>query len=932
MLSSPVVRCCERRYEKKSEAAATGHTVSFNKSTSLNTRKYQRPKRQAGDFGRCSWKARDGGYHVNLVETGENAYETDGCCKKDMTTSPIDIIESPHRNIYSGETEARHETENKKRTKIKATREATDIENAAAREHVVIRVQGMTCTGCENKLRGTLQRLPGISNARVTFATGLAEFDVDPSKIGAEDAIRQTEEKTGFGISRVLDECQTIDVYMDKASAKALIHSLPSNVVNINLLNRATIRLTFNPKIVGARDLMHQLGDKTTGLAPRTSNHTLSAEKSQLMDMLFKTILSFSLTIPVVILSWARTSTAENTKAIVCLVLASFVQLIAVRVFYQPALKSLLYNKTVELDMLVVLSTTAAYIYSVVAFKYLMLGRPLETRALFETSTLLISLVLSGRLVVAYSRAIAIAALSSQSLPAMTAIIVHPDNKQEQIDARLLQFGDRFVVQVDAKIPTDGVILEGISEVDESMLTGESTPVPRSPGDRVVAGTMNRVGILKVELTRLPGKNTVTDIANLVEQANSIKPNVQDLADRIAGYFVPGVGIIAAIVFLVWLGIGLQVRDENSGTAASTALIYAIAVLAVSCPCALGLAVPMVIVGAGGVAARGGVILKSGKTIEIARRVTDVVFDKTGTLTTVDLDVASVEVIKGDDYTTLSLAYALIMNDKHPVSLGVARHLTKQGLVPPHVDNIKYLPGAGLEAKFHGAQLRAGNPHWLGLQDHPLVRPFLMQGMTILCVVQDTQLLAIFSLTSTLRPGAKATIQSLRSRNISTHLASGDNDLAVHNTARELGIPASNVRTLQNPTQKAAYVQSLLMKGKIVAFLGDGTNDAPALAQSCIGIQIGTTSDVTRATADVILLGNNLEALIFLLEVSQAAYRRIVFNFVWASVYNVFAILLAGGAFVKAKIPPAYAGLGEIVSVLPVVLAGLTMLRIKSRV
>ncbi|KMU90825.1 cadmium resistance protein [Coccidioides immitis H538.4] len=763
-----------------------------------------------------------------------------------------------------------------------------DIEKAAAHEHVLLSVSGMTCSGCGNKMAKTLRETLGVFNVRVNFVMGSADFDLDTTVIQVEELIRRVTRATGFQCSRLANSDQYIDVLMAKEAISEISANPPRGVVDVSPLGKKAARITYDPMVIGARSLVDSLGHFSKGLAPPNyQDPSATAERRRLNDMLIKTVVSAVFTIPVAVLAWGHTLVHDNAKAYVSLALATVVQAVAIPEFYIPAISSLIYSRTIEMDMLVVISITAAYVYSVVAFGFDIAGKPLETEEFFETSTLLITLVLFGRLVAAYARRRAVAAVSTRSLQPTTANLLEGKDHRE-IDVRLLQFGDSFLVMPHTKVPTDGKIVEGASEVDESMLTGESLPVHKSVGMPVIA---------------------------------------EQLQTASQGFKVLQTGSLAAIVLIAWVVVCVKVRNAAGGDAVGTAITYAIAVFAVSCPCALGLAVPMVLVVAGGVAARGGVVIKSGDSTERAHSLTDVVFDKTGTITTGELDVLAVEVLSGERREILSMAKALVSDNKHPVSVSVAKYLENE-TADQRLENIRSVPGAGVEATLEHASLKAGNPRWLRVEQHPAVVNVVQQCMTPLCLTINGELVAVFGLKSNLRAEVRSVVEKLRDRNISMHIVSGDEHKAVEDVAASVGIPRQNVPARKTPAEKRDYVKSLMDRGKVVLFCGDGTNDAVAIAQADVGVQIGSSSDVTRATADVVLL-SGLEGLIFLLDVSTASFRRIVFNFVWAAVYNVFAILLAGGAFVKVRIPPAYAGLGEIVSVLPVIIAALSMAGMK---
>lgn len=801
-----------------------------------------------------------------------------------------------------------------------------DIEATAAREHVLLGVSGMTCTGCSTKVSNVLNNIAGLSSVKVTFVTSRTEFSFDPAITNLQQVVQRIEKETGFKCSRIISDYQSLDLMIDPNLEEDAYYYLQSSVESIEKLDKGYYRVIYDPASIGSRALLSSA--RGLSLAPPRRDATVADGKDRRMKMAWSTGVAAVLTIPVLVLTWADTSVPHLTRSIISLVLATCVQAIAIPEFYVGALKSLIYSRVIEMDMLIVISITAAYIYSLVAFALTHAGYTLQTGELFETSSLLITLILLGRLLAAIAKVRAVSAVSLHSLQAGQTLVSGRDGVTKEIDARLLQFGDIFVVPAHSRIVTDGVIIQGQSAVDESMLTGECIPVSKGINDEVIAGTINGAGVLSVRLTRLPGKNSITDIANLVESALAAKPRVQDLADRVAGYFIPVVIVIALIVFGCWMAVAIKIRRENSGSAAGIAISYTIAVLAISCPCALGLAVPMVLVIVGGIAARSGVIIKQADAIETGHKVTDVVFDKTGTLTKGDLSVVHEQIFTNDqipEAEIFSLTRSLTKEDKHPVSLAIAAHLSSKDFAITKLKDTQSIPGSGIQCTYKNAVLKAGNPYWLEISTHPLISSLIAQGLTLFCITRNSNLIAVFALQSTIRDEAVAVVACLQRRNMNVHIVSGDNPSAVDAIARVLSISTANIASRQTPAQKQSYVKSLMSSGKrTVLFCGDGTNDAVAIAQADVGMQIGSASDVTRGTADVVLLGG-LDGVLMFLELSQRCRRRIVFNFVWAGLYNLFAILFAGGAFVKVRIQPAYAGLGEIVSVGPVILGAVGM-------
>ncbi|KFH44981.1 P-type cation-transporting ATPase-like protein [Hapsidospora chrysogenum ATCC 11550] len=757
---------------------------------------------------------------------------------------------------------------------------------------------------------------------------GKVDFQLNTTVKSADEAIRAAERSTGFRCVRQGCDDQFIDLLIPRSAIAELRESDIPGLLEVHPLDKHTVRASYDPLVIGARALVDRMCQMSGGLAPPKGDTALLHGQKRLCDHFMKTILASALTVPVVVLAWGPVDVEEELKAQVSLVLASLAQLIAVPEFYIPSMTALVRNGALEMDMLVVISITAAYVYSVVAFVFRMVDEPLAIPEFFETSTLLITLILLGRLIASYARARAIQAVSLRSLQPTTALIVEDDNLRE-IDSRLLQLGDCFKLLPHCQVPTDGVIIQGHSEVDESMITGENLFVKKAPGMGVIAGTMNGSGSLTARLTRLPGKNTVSDIAGLVEEATKSRPRIQDLADRVASYFVPAVSGVAIAVFVIWTIVNLKVIQAPTNKAVAGAITYTVAVLAVSCPCALGLAVPMVLVVAAGIAARGGVVIKSAESIVRSRAVTDVVFDKTGTITETKLDVAAYETFTRDAHEALALTRALVRETDHPVSTAVNRLLKSMGVRAAVTSENRSIPGDGVLALHGDAVVKAGNPTWTLSEHHPAVAKAVRDGLTVMSVTSDDALIALFALRTRLRADARSVIEDLRRRNIAVHLVSGDQQAAVESVASEVGIPIENTAAQKSPTEKQSYVSALMAENKTVLFCGDGTNDAVAVAQADVGVQLGgsslLSSAVTRGAADVVLL-SGLSGLPHLLDISGSAYRRMVFNFVWSGVYNVVAILMAAGAFVHVRIPPAYAGLGELVSVLPVVLVATTIL------
>ena len=842
----------------------------------------------------------------------------DACCSTKKTSVVHENRKADSRIAYGGDLEV----------------------GRTGKEHVVISVSGMTCTGCETKLSRTLAILPSITKLKTSLVLSRAEFDLDTSAQSVAEVIKHLERTTEFKCERVTNRGSSLDLIYTGDPTDVVKGDCPNGVIEVRVIDKRMIRVNFDPKVIGARDLVEKGWPNPMELAPPSNDPALDAGARHVRHVGYMTLLSILLTIPVLVLSWAPLPNKEHKKITlgsISLAFATTIQFVVAGPFYPKALKALIFSRVIEMDLLIVLSTSAAYIFSVIAFGYLVNHQPLSTSEFFETSTLLVTLIMIGRFIAALARQKAVESISIRSLQTSFATLIHSNGHatEEEIDARLLQYGDVFKVSPDSRIPTDGTVISGTSEIDESMLTGESKPVEKSNGSSVIAGSINGSGVLTIRLTRIPGDNTISTIASMVDEAKLSKPKIQEIADQVATYFIPVVIAITVIIFCIWIAIGIAVQKKPASEATIQAITYAITVLIVSCPCAIGLAVPMVVVVATGVAAERGVIFKSVDAIEIAWKTSHVVFDKTGTLTQGKLTIVRKEILNPST-STQALLLGLISSSKHPVSVAVATHLKTEGVAATTVSDPKNVVGKGVEGAFAGRTLRAGNSRWLGFSDNSLVQSIFSQGYTAFCFAIDGELAAVFGLQDSLREDTIFTIAKLQERNIAIHVLSGDDDGAVRAVTTQLSIPAANVRSRCTPADKQNYINELLAtpdprgskkkpRKPVVMFCGDGTNDAVALAQASIGVHMNEGTDIAKSAADVVLMRPSLAGILVAITISQRSIHRIIFNFSWSFIYNIFAILLAAGAFVHVRIPPEFAGLGELVSVLPVVAAGMLL-------
>ncbi|KAH8588439.1 E1-E2 ATPase-domain-containing protein [Bisporella sp. PMI_857] len=846
-----------------------------------------------------------------------------GCCEPKATTTV-----KPKRSKQGENSEIKEQDD--------AFNYISNMEKGAAgNEFIALSISGMTCTGCETKLQRVLGTVPAISNLKTSLVMSRTEFNLDVRVMSADSVIKHIERTTEFKCERISTQGSSINVLPLGDVKDFLNQNFPAGVSHMQAVDKSTVCIAFDPKVVGARDLIDLFAQPSTLAAP-TPDPGLTAGSKHVRKMGYMTALSVVLTIPVLVLAWAPIGQNDIAYGSASLALATLIQFIVAGPFYPKAIKSLIFSRMIEMDLLIVLSTSAAYIFSVVSFGYLVSGHPLSTGEFFETSTLLVSLIMVGRYISALARQKAVESISIRSLQTSRAQLANDDGSLiSEIDARLLQYGDIFSVLPEARIPTDGVVIGGCSEVDESMLTGESRPVEKEIGSKVIAGSVNGSGKLLIRLTRLPGENTISSIASMVDDAKLSKPKIQDMADTIASYFVPLIVFLTMVTFSIWIAIGITVRQQSGSEAAIHAITFAITVLIVSCPCAIGLAVPMVIVIGSGVAAEHGVIFKSANSIEAAYKTTHVVFDKTGTLTEGKLKVVEERVTVLDKERIRSQVLGLVANSKHPVSAAVASYLVEQGVRPARIDGIKAIVGNGIEGTINGKVLRGGNVRWLDVGSDLTVKLVIASGYTTFGVTLNSELCIVFGLSDSIRPDAADTILELKQSGVFVSLLSGDDDGAVQKVAAQLNIDLDRVRSRCSPGEKQEYIRKLSEepseKKPIIVFVGDGTNDAVALAQATIGVHMNSGTDVAQSAADVVLMRSTLKSVVKMIKISHAAVLRIKFNFAWAFVYNLLAILLGSGALVAAnkgngvRIPPEYAGLGELISVLPVITIAITL-------
>jgi Cu+-exporting ATPase len=583
-------------------------------------------------------------------------------------------------------------------------------------------------------------------------------------------------------------------------------------------------------------------------------------------------------------------------------------------------------HKYADMNTLVAVGTGVAYLYSAVVTLTPTNIHPgsAPTHVYFDTAAMIITLILLGRMLEAGARGKTSSAIRALlDLSPKTARIIR-DDRDEDILVDQIQVGDRLRVRPGESIPTDGIIASGDSMVDESMVTGESLPVHKKTGDEVIGATINQSGSLVITAQRV-GKDTVlSQIIQLVERAQSSKPPIQKLADQVAGIFVPIVIAIAALTFAIWWIWGPEPRF-------TIAMLSAVAVLIISCPCAMGLATPTAVTVSMGAGARHGILFRSADSLEIINKIQTVVLDKTGTLTEGSPMLESIQTIRNQPVDTLlTMAASLERASEHPLGKALLQAARDRNLTLVEPDNIITAPGLGIKGNVNGKSVIIGNPEWLLKHDIsiPDTAPETPDGATSFLIAIDSNTVGAIVLRDPVKPSSRQAVRELTNQGKTVVLLSGDKPDASKVIADQVGI--NQVIAQVPPDQKVAQIKQMQDAGQLVAMVGDGINDAPALAQADVGIAIGTGTDVAIESADITLMSGDLQGVPRALELSKRTLRTIKQNLFWAFFYNVIAIPIAAGLlypFTGLRLSPTIAAAAMALSSVSVVTNSLRLKR-----
>ncbi|WP_088117973.1 copper-exporting P-type ATPase CopA [Bacillus atrophaeus] len=799
-------------------------------------------------------------------------------------------------------------------------------------KEIALQVSGMTCAACASRIEKGLKRMDGVADAHVNLALETSNVTYNPSETGAA-AIKEKIEKLGYGVVTEKAEFQIAGMTCAACANRIEKRLNKTEGVSSAPVNFAleTVTVEYNPKEVTINDLKETVAKLGYQLEQKgeadgeTESPQKKEQRKQTARLIFSAILSFPLL-------WAMVSHFSFTSFIwvpdifmnpwMQFALATPVQFVIGWPFYTGAYKALR-NKSANMDVLVALGTTAAYVYSL----YLTiqsLGAHGHTDGLYyETSAILLTLILLGKRFEAKAKGRSSDAIKKlMKLQAKTATVVR-EGQEQVIPIEDVITGDLVYVKPGERIPVDGEVTEGRSAVDESMITGESIPVDKSPGDSVTGATMNANGFLKIKAVNVGKDTALSQIIRVVEEAQGSKAPIQRLADQISGIFVPIVLGIAVITFLIWY---FWAAPGDVGEAISKL----IAVLVIACPCALGLATPTSIMAGSGRSAEFGILFKGGEHLEKTHRLDTIVLDKTGTVTNGKPVLTDAVAADGFEETELlRLAAAAETGSEHPLGEAIAAGVKEKGIDIPKLTRFEAKIGAGVSAEAAGKTILVGSRRLMeseGVQHEALLSQMSAlegEGKTVMLVSVDGEPAGLVAVADTIKETSREAVKRLMSMGLEVIMMTGDNRKTAEAIAKEAGI--TRVIAEVRPEQKAEEISRLQQTGSRVAMVGDGINDAPALATADIGMAIGTGTDIAMETADITLIRGDLNSIADAIRMSRLTMKNIKQNLFWALGYNTLGIPIA--AF--GLLAPWVAGAAMAFSSVSVVLNALRLQRAK---
>jgi Cu+-exporting ATPase len=766
-------------------------------------------------------------------------------------------------------------------------------------ENITLLITGMTCVNCAANLERSLNKIVGIREVAVNFASNRATVRFDSGQVKITDLVNNIQH-AGYGV--VLNHLELLVTGMTCVNCAANIERTLNKKVkgvvqaSVNFASEyAAIR--YMPEIVSVDDMVAAIEKAGYGaIIPSESEKgedvEQSARQAEIQDQTRKFIVGVAFSLPLFALSmlrdfsiigvWSHASWVNWMFAF----LATPVQFYTGFDYYNGGFKSLR-NKSANMDVLVAFGSSAAYFFSLVVLLFPSIGQ----HVYFETSAVIITLIKLGKLLEARTKGKTGNAIRKLiGLQPKTAFIIEDGNEKEmslsKVKKKMI-----IVVRPGERIPVDGKIIEGFSAVDESMLTGEPLPVDKKVNDTVIGGTINGEGLIKFQATRVGRETALAQIIRLVQEAQGSKAPIQALADRVAAIFVPGVIGIALITFGIWWSV--------TGEFVSS-MIRLVAVLVIACPCALGLATPTAIMAGTGKGAEKGILFKRADALENATKLDTIILDKTGTITEGKPVMADLVVFDNNNMTKeklLTLAASVEQGSEHPLGKAINREAKKQKIELLRPENFQSQGGFGVEAMVTGKKIRVGTPKWFdhqfltAAQDH--IQQLQQEGKTVMVVANEDQVVGLIAVSDRIKSDSKEAIKNLHKQHLKVVMLTGDNLKTAKNIADQLGI--DEVYAEVRPKEKSAKVKEIMVKNHKVGMVGDGINDAPALAQADVGMAIGTGTDIALETADVILASGSLQGISRTIAISRRTMSTVRQNLFFAFIYNIILIPVAAG-------------------------------------
>ncbi len=767
-------------------------------------------------------------------------------------------------------------------------------------------VSGMTCASCAGRVERALLKVPGVASASVNLANEQVRVESSEADLAA---LIEAVQKAGYGVP-----VQSLELAIDGMTCASCVGRVERALLKVPGVRSAAVNLASeraHVEVLGPPDpaALIQAVEAAGYHATASSERRPAADaERRLQRERWAVIAGLLLAAPLVLPMFGELFGQHwMLPAWIQFLLATPVQFVLGARFYAAGWKAVRAGAG-NMDLLVAIGTSAGYGLSLYQWWATPAGQ--MPHLYFEASAVVIALVLLGKYLESRAKrqtSAAIRALEALRPDRATRVI---DGREEDVAIAALRLDDLVLVKPGERFPVDGEVVEGESQADEALISGESLPVNKAPGDRITGGAINGEGRLLVRTTALGGETVLARIIRLVEDAQAAKAPIQKLVDKVSQVFVPAVLVIAVFTLIGWL---------LTGAPAEVALINAVAVLVIACPCALGLATPAAIMAGTGVAARHGILIKDAEALEVAHAVNAVAFDKTGTLTSGKPQIIHLHALEGDEASLLRLAGALQRGSEHPLARAVLERCEADGVAVPDVQKSQALSGRGIAGTLDGRQLALGNRRMLdefGLQPGELLdtaQRWEAEGRTLSWLVESApqpRVLGLFAFGDSLKEGAAAAIAALDARHIRSHLITGDNRGSARVVAEALHIDDVHAEVL--PADKAATVAELKKGGAVVAMVGDGINDAPALAAADVGIAMGGGTDVAMHAAGITLMRGDPRLVPAALEIARRTYRKIQQNLFWAFIYNLVGIPLAAFGFLSPVVAGAAMALSSV--------------------